>query len=83
MPYQAIRDCLTPSDPNRSFVLRYWIFTLGIEIGVIATVVALCVSTPVGVAFAVLTALSVLGVLSTAPRVVTTIATAHQAAVKP
>jgi hypothetical protein len=83
MPYQAIRDCLAPNDPNRAHIRRYWLFTLGIEVGAIVTVIAMFISTPAGVVLAVLTAVSALGVLSTAPQVVITIATAHRAAVNP
>jgi hypothetical protein len=83
MPYQAIRDCLAPDDPNRARVLRYWLYTLGIEIGFILTAIAIIISTPAGVILAVLTGLSALGVLATAPQVVLAIAAAHRAAVTP
>jgi hypothetical protein len=83
MPYQAIRDCLAPADPNRAHVLRYWLFILGVEIGSIATIIAITISTPAGVILAILTGLSGLGVLATAPQVVVSIATAHRAAVNP
>jgi hypothetical protein len=83
MPYQAIRDCLAPTDPNRAHVLRYWLFTLGVEAGAILTIVAIIISTPAGVILAVLTGASALGVLATAPQVVVSIAVAHRAAVNP
>ena len=83
MPYQAIRDCLAPDDPNRARVLRYWLYTLGIEIGFVLTAIAIIISTPAGVILAVLTGLSALGVLATAPQVVLSIAAAHRAAVNP
>jgi hypothetical protein len=83
MPYQAIRDCLAPADPQRAHVLRYWLFFLGVEIGYILTFFAIIVSTPAGVVLAVLTSLSALGVLATAPQVVVSIAAAHRAAVNP
>jgi hypothetical protein len=83
MPYQAIRDCLAPTDPNRAHVLRYWLFTLGVEIGGILTFIAIIISTPTGVVLAILTGVSGLGVLATAPRVVLSIAAAHRAAVNP
>jgi Domain of unknown function (DUF4328)/Protein of unknown function (DUF2510) len=83
MPYQAIRDCLAPADPARAQILRYWLFTIGIEIGYLLTFVAIIISTPVGVILAILTGVCALGVLATAPQVVTSIAVAHQAAVKP
>ena len=83
MPYQAIRDCLAPDDPNRARVLRYWLYTLGIEIGFVLTAIAIIISTPAGVILAVLTGLCALGVLATAPQVVLSIAAAHRAAVNP
>jgi hypothetical protein len=83
MPYQAIRDCLAPTDPNRAHVLRYWLFTLGVEAGAILTIIAIIISTPAGVILAVLTGASALGVLATAPQVVVSIAVAHRAAVNP
>jgi hypothetical protein len=83
MPYQAIRDCLAPTDPNRAGVLRYWLFNAGVEIGILATFIAIIISTPAGVILAILTGISALGVLATAPGVVTSIAVAHRAAVNP
>jgi hypothetical protein len=83
MPYQALRDCLAPDDPNRARVLRYWLCTLGIEIGFILTAIAIIISTPAGVILAILTGLSAVGVLATAPQVVLSIAVAHRAAVNP
>jgi hypothetical protein len=81
MPYQAIRDCLAPTDPNRARVLRYWLFNIGVEIGYVLTFFAIILSTPVGVILAVLTGLSALGVLANAPQVVKSIAVTHRAAV--
>jgi hypothetical protein len=83
MPYQAIRDCLAPTDPNRAAVLRYWLFTIGIELGIVLTLFGLMTSTPVGEAFALVTGVCAVGVLATAPRVVVAIAVAHRAAVTP
>jgi len=83
MPYQAIRDCLAPDDPNRARVLRYWLCTLGMELGFVLTAIAIIISTPAGVVLALLTGLSALGVLATAPQVVLAIAVAHRAAVNP
>jgi hypothetical protein len=83
MPYQAIRDCLAPDDPNRAGVLQYWLFTIGVEIGAVLTTVAIILSTPAGVILAILTGACCLGVLATAPRVVVSIAAAHRAAVTP
>lgn len=83
MPYQAIRDCLAPNDPNRARVLRYWLFLVGAEVGIVATVIAIIISTPAGVILAILTGVSGLGILATAPQVVLSIAAAHRAAVNP
>jgi Domain of unknown function (DUF4328) len=83
MPYQAIRDCLAPGDPNRAVVLRYWLLFVAMSVGATLTVIGLMASTPVGVVFAVLSGCSALGVLATAPSVVSAIATAHHAAVNP
>lgn len=83
MPYQAIRDCLDPADPNRAIVLRYWLFVVGLWIGDTLTVIGLMFSTPVGVGFALPAGICALGVLATAPRVVTAIAGAHRAAATP
>jgi hypothetical protein len=83
MPYQAIRDCLAPADPGRARILRYWLFTIGIEIGYLLTFAAIIISTPAGVILAILTGASAVGVLATAPQVVVSIAAAHRAAVNP
>jgi hypothetical protein len=83
MPYQAIRDCLAPSDPNRTVVLRFWLCTVGMEIGTVVTFIGLMFSTTFAVVIAIPTALCALGVLASAPKVVTSIATAHRAAVSP
>ena len=83
MPYQAIRDCLAHGDPNRAMVLRYWLLYIGTVVGAALTIFGLMISTPVGVVFAIVAGLSALGVLSTAPRVVRSIAVAHRAAVNP
>jgi Domain of unknown function (DUF4328)/Protein of unknown function (DUF2510) len=83
MPYQAIRDCLAPADPNRALVLRFWLCTVGIEIGTVVTLIGLMTSTYFAIVTAIPTALCALGVLASAPKVVVTIATAHHAAVNP
>jgi hypothetical protein len=64
-------------------VLRYWLLYVGMGIGAALTIIGLMVSTPVGVVFALGAGLCALGVLSTAPRVVRSIAVAHRAAVNP
>ncbi len=83
MPYQAIRDCLAPADPNRAVVLRFWLCTVGIEIGTALAFIGLMTSTYFAIVIAIPTALCALGVLASAPKVVTSIAMAHHAAVNP
>jgi hypothetical protein len=83
MPYQALRDCLAPTDPNRAIVLRFWLLTLGMGIGGALTIIGLMTSTPVGEVFGVISAVCALGVLATAPRVVAAIASAHRTAATP
>ena len=83
MPYQAIRDCLAPSDPHRTVVLRFWLCTVGMEIGTFVTFIGLMTSTYFAMVTAIPTALCALGVVASAPRVVTSIATAHRAAASP
>ena len=83
MPYQAMRDCFAPGDPKRAMVLRYWLLLLAMGLGATLTIVGLMASTPVGVVFGVLSGCCALGVLATAPRVVSAIASAHHAAVNP
>jgi hypothetical protein len=83
MPYQAVRDCLPADDPRRPLVLRWWLLALAMGIGNGLTVTGLLIATPLGVAFAVVTALAALAFLATAPNVVTSIAAAHAAAANP
>ncbi len=64
-------------------MLRYWLFLVGAEVGIVATVIAIIISTPAGVILAILTGASGLGILATAPQVVLSIAAAHRAAVNP
>jgi hypothetical protein len=83
MPYQALRDCLAPGDASRALVSRYWLFYVGMLAGNVLTLIGLMASTPVGVVFSLAAGVCALGVLATAPKVVTAIATAHRAAVNP
>jgi hypothetical protein len=83
MPYQALRDCLAPDDPNRAHILRFWLFHMGTHVGGLVVGVTLLFSTTVAVVFAVPTGLGALGVLATAPAVVTSIAAAHRGAATP
>ena len=77
-PYQAIRDCLPPGDPNRAHVLQWWLaFQVAGVLGVAAFLSAYFSS---GVAFALSIPAAVLyvAVLATAPRVVAGIASTHR-----
>jgi len=80
MPYQAIRDCLSPEDPRRSTVLQWWLALIGAwSLSVLSQILAYF-SSGAGLALAIPAALFCLGVLATAPRVVTSIAAAHRTA---
>jgi hypothetical protein len=83
MPYQALRDCLGPDDPHRQLVARYWMLLIGASAFVLAATAAAFFSTPAALVFAIPGALLEIGVVATAPRVVATIAAAHQEAVTP
>lgn len=77
-PYQALVDCLEPNDPNRGAVLSYWLCGIGIGIGLPAAIVASCFSSAASLVISIPVALLAVGVLATAPRVVTAIADAHR-----
>jgi hypothetical protein len=77
MPYQAIRDCLPPDDPNRQLVLRWWLILMGAWTTALGAEIAIYFSKPVAIGFAVPSALFAIGILATAPRVVVSIAAAH------
>jgi hypothetical protein len=79
MPYQAIRDCLPPNDPNRSLVLRWWLIYLVSGWGYGAAFVAALISERAGLMVAVPAALLALGQLALAPRVVMAVTSAHRA----
>jgi hypothetical protein len=83
MPYLAIRDCLAPGDPNRTLILRYWLLFVAMCLSWFLTIVGLMISTPVGEVFALCAGVCAVGVLATAPKVVTCIATAHWTAANP
>ena len=70
MPYQAIRDCLPPDDPNRTLVLRWWLILMGAWITALGAEIAIFFSEPVALGFAIPAALFALGLLATAPRMV-------------
>lgn len=79
-PYQAIRDCLPPDDPNRGRVLQWW---LAYMVGGLAgggAFIAAFFSSGVAVALSIPAAALWIVVLAVAPRVVTSIAVAHRSA---
>ena len=79
MPYQAIRDCLPAGHAGRSLVLRWWLILLGAGSTALAAQIAAFFSRPVGLVFGLMSVLFALGLLATAPRMVTTVSEAHQA----
>ncbi len=80
MPYQAIRDCLPPDDTGRPLVLQWWLALMGAwSLSVLAEILSFF-SSGAGLGVAIPAALFCLLLLATAPRVVTSIATAHRAA---
>ncbi|HEX3793812.1 MAG TPA: DUF4328 domain-containing protein [Acidimicrobiales bacterium] len=83
MPYQAVRDCLAPDDPQRSLVLQWWLIFLGTWIlGVTAGIAALF-SQGVGLAFSFPAALLAVVLFALGPRVVSVISASHQQAATP
>jgi hypothetical protein len=81
MPYQAIRDCLTPGDPNRRLVKQFWICFIGQQVFLPAVIVASFFSSGVSLALSIPGVLLALGLVSTAPRLVVAIASSHRDAV--
>ena len=45
MPYQALRDCLPPDDPNRKLVRTFWAFFIGQAVFAVAAAAAAFFST--------------------------------------
>ncbi len=78
IPFQAIADCLRPDDTNRILVSRYWLFTIGAGVCMLAAVIASLFSSPASLVLCIPAALLSLGVLATAPKVVATIGAAHR-----
>ncbi|HEY3843796.1 MAG TPA: DUF4328 domain-containing protein [Acidimicrobiales bacterium] len=81
MPYQALRDCLEPSDPGRQLVLRYWLFMVASWTLNAAVQFAAFFSSGAALGLAIPAAVCALGILATAPSVVTAITSAHRAAI--
>jgi hypothetical protein len=81
MPYQAIRDCLPPDDPNRPLVLRWWLLVIGGQLLTGIAVSTAFFSGAVSLALSFPAALVALGVMATGPRVVSAVASSHRAAV--
>jgi len=69
---------MPPDDPNRKLVRTFWAFFIGQSVFALAAVVAALSSTSVSLVFSVPGALLCLGMLSTAPRLVSAIAEAHR-----
>jgi Domain of unknown function (DUF4328)/Protein of unknown function (DUF2510) len=80
MPYQAVRDCLPPGDPNRPHVLRWWLVLTGAWALSSACGIAALFSSSVALGVSIPAAVFALGVIATAPRVVMAISSQHQAA---
>ena len=79
-PYQAIRDCLPPGDPNRAYILQWWLaYVVGGFVGASAFIAAFF-SSGVAVGLSIPAALLWLVVLAFAPRVVNSIVHAHREA---
>ena len=78
-PYRALVDCLAPTDPNRSAVLRYWLCAIGASVGNVAIVLASLFSSGAALVLSVPVALLAVGVLAAAPKVVLAIASSHRA----
>jgi hypothetical protein len=81
MPYQAIRDCLAPDDPNRRLVLQWWLALMATWSTVLAAQIAGYFSEGLGLAFSLPAGLCALALLATAPRVVNAITAAHRSRV--
>lgn len=81
MPYQALRDCLAPEDPNRQLVRFFWVCVIGQEVFGLTAVVTALFSSSLSLVFCVPGALLALGIVSTAPRLVIAVAADHGAAV--
>jgi hypothetical protein len=78
MPYQAIRDCLAPGDPNRRLVKEFWFCFIGQQVFLTAVVVVGFFSSGVSLALSIPGVLLALGLIVTAPRYVAAIASAHR-----
>jgi hypothetical protein len=83
MPYQAIRDCLPPHDPRRALVVRWWlVLTATWLLTSVAGLVALF-SSDAALGIGIPAAVACVGLLATAPQVVTAIRSAHGASLAP
>jgi hypothetical protein len=80
MPYQAIRDCLPPDDPNRRLVLQWWLSLLSGEVLVAAATSAAFFSGTVSLVLSIPAALVALSIVATGPRVASAIGLAHRGA---
>jgi Domain of unknown function (DUF4328) len=83
MPYQALRDCLPPGDPNRRLVLRWWLTLLAAGWLSTAAGIAAFFSTGTALGIGIPAAVLCVALLAAAPQVVTSIGAAHRAALAP
>jgi hypothetical protein len=78
LPYQAIRDCLSPDDPARTGMARMWAFYVaGVVLDLVATVLAY-VGTPVAFAFGAAALVAGIGFALHGSHVVRSIMDAHR-----
>jgi hypothetical protein len=78
MPYQAIRDCLPAGHPGRRLVLGWWLLLMGCWTTSLAAEIGAFFSRPVALGFGVPAMIFSLGLLATAPRIVSAISESHQ-----
>jgi hypothetical protein len=83
MPYQAVRDCLPPDDPNRRLVLRWWLTLLAMGWLSTGAGIAAFFSTGAALGLGIPAAVLCVAVLAAAPQVVAAIGAAHRAALAP
>lgn len=77
-PYQALRDCLPPQDPNRGRVLRFWLFLIAVELVDVGGEVSSVFSRPAGIVLLVVAALLWLVVVADGLKVIGSIEASHR-----
>jgi hypothetical protein len=81
MPYQAIRDCMAPDDPNRSVVKRFWFCVMGhVAMLVSVTTAALISGGPASTIFSIVGVCFSLGIVVNGALLVRRISESHRAA---